>query len=148
MPAIGVDVDGFAVGHRVLAHSTPLLYQGAWAERFLAPAAAVAAIPDGLAEDAASPQPCVAQRQPQLGRDRAPGCRRFAERRSGRARRPDPRPRPARRSAESWLAQTADLGRARNCRQWMIGSTSRSAPRGQPRYPSVHCLAIYDWRMV
>jgi hypothetical protein len=32
----------------VLVHSTPLLYQGAWAERFLAPEAHVAAKPSTL----------------------------------------------------------------------------------------------------
>jgi NADPH:quinone reductase-like Zn-dependent oxidoreductase len=58
--AIGLDVDGFAVGDRVLVHSTPLRYQGAWAERFLAPAAHVAAIPDGLADDVAAALPIPA----------------------------------------------------------------------------------------
>jgi NADPH:quinone reductase-like Zn-dependent oxidoreductase len=58
--AIGSDVDGFAVGDRVLVHSTPLRYQGAWAERFLAPAADVAAIPDGLPEDVAAALPIPA----------------------------------------------------------------------------------------
>jgi NADPH:quinone reductase-like Zn-dependent oxidoreductase len=58
--AVGVDVDGFAVGDRVLVHSTPLRYQGAWAERFLAPAADVAALPDALADDVAAALPIPA----------------------------------------------------------------------------------------
>ncbi len=58
--AIGSDVDGFAVGDRVLVHSTPLRYQGAWAERFLAPAAHVAATPDGLNDDVAAALPIPA----------------------------------------------------------------------------------------
>jgi NADPH:quinone reductase-like Zn-dependent oxidoreductase len=58
--AIGVDVDGFAVGDRVLVHSSPLRYQGAWAERFLTPAAHVAAIPDGLTDDVAAALPIPA----------------------------------------------------------------------------------------
>ena len=58
--AIGYDVDGFAVGDRVLVHSTPLRYQGAWAERFLTPAAHVAAIPDGLTDDVAAALPIPA----------------------------------------------------------------------------------------
>jgi len=53
-------VDGFAVGDRVLVHSTPLRYQGAWAERFLAPAADVASIPDGLTDDVAAALPIPA----------------------------------------------------------------------------------------
>src|SRR5262245_14579188 len=58
--ATGSDVDGFVVGDRVLVHSTPLRYQGAWAERFLAPAAHVAAIPDGLTDDVAAALPIPA----------------------------------------------------------------------------------------
>jgi NADPH:quinone reductase-like Zn-dependent oxidoreductase len=58
--AIGSDVDGFTVGERVTVHSTPLRYQGAWAERFLTPAAHVAAIPDGLSDDVAAALPIPA----------------------------------------------------------------------------------------
>jgi NADPH:quinone reductase-like Zn-dependent oxidoreductase len=58
--AIGSDVEGFVVGDRVLVHSTPLRYQGAWAQRFLAPAAHVAAIPDELTDDVAAALPIPA----------------------------------------------------------------------------------------
>src|SRR5690242_16400834 len=58
--AIGSDVTDFAVGDRVLVHSTPLRYQGAWAQRFLAPAAHVAAIPDELTDDVAAALPIPA----------------------------------------------------------------------------------------
>ena len=46
--AVGSGVSRFAVGDEVLVHSTPLRYQGAWAERFLAPEAHVAAKPPTL----------------------------------------------------------------------------------------------------
>ena len=58
--AVGSDVDGLAVGDRVLVHSTPLRYQGAWAQRFLAPAAHVAAIPGELTDDVAAALPIPA----------------------------------------------------------------------------------------
>ncbi|MET7992040.1 alcohol dehydrogenase catalytic domain-containing protein [Amycolatopsis sp. NPDC005232] len=43
---VGGTVRDFAVGDRVAVHSAPLRAQGAWAERFLAGAAEVAALPD------------------------------------------------------------------------------------------------------
>ena len=58
--AVGSDVEGVVVGDRVLVHSTPLRYQGAWAQRFLAPAAHVAAIPDELTDDVAAALPIPA----------------------------------------------------------------------------------------
>ena len=46
--AIGATVSRFAVGDAVMVHSAPLRYQGAWAERFLASEAEVAAKPPSL----------------------------------------------------------------------------------------------------
>ena len=46
--AVGPGVSRFAEGHEVLVHSTPLCYQGAWAELFLAPEAHLAAKPPTL----------------------------------------------------------------------------------------------------
>jgi NADPH:quinone reductase-like Zn-dependent oxidoreductase len=46
--AIGAGVSRFAAGDAVLVHSAPLRYQGAWAERFLANEADVAAKPASL----------------------------------------------------------------------------------------------------
>lgn len=46
--AIGPSQGRFAPGDAVLAHSAPFLYQGAWAERFLAPGRHVAAKPPEL----------------------------------------------------------------------------------------------------
>ena len=46
--AVGSGVSRFAEGDEVLVHSTPLRYQGAWAERFLAPEGHVAAKPSTL----------------------------------------------------------------------------------------------------
>jgi NADPH:quinone reductase-like Zn-dependent oxidoreductase len=46
--AMGPGVNRFAEGDEVLVHSTPLRDQGAWAERFLAPEAHLAAKPSAL----------------------------------------------------------------------------------------------------
>lgn len=46
--AVGAGVSRFAGGDAVLVHSAPLRYQGAWAERFLANEADVAAKPSSL----------------------------------------------------------------------------------------------------
>jgi len=46
--AVGTGVSRFAAGDAVLVHSAPLRYQGAWAERFLANEADVAAKPPSL----------------------------------------------------------------------------------------------------
>jgi NADPH:quinone reductase-like Zn-dependent oxidoreductase len=46
--AIGPSQGRFAPGDAVLAHSAPFLYQGAWAQRFLAPGRHVAAKPPEL----------------------------------------------------------------------------------------------------
>jgi NADPH:quinone reductase-like Zn-dependent oxidoreductase len=46
--AVGAGVSRFAAGDAVLVHSSPLRYQGAWAERFLANEADVAAKPPSL----------------------------------------------------------------------------------------------------
>lgn len=53
--SIGADVSTLAPGDEVLTHPVPLREQGAWAERVLAPAAAVAPKPTGVPwEDAAA----------------------------------------------------------------------------------------------
>jgi NADPH:quinone reductase-like Zn-dependent oxidoreductase len=46
--AVGAGVSRFAAGDAVMVHSAPLRYQGAWAERFLANEADVAAKPPSL----------------------------------------------------------------------------------------------------
>jgi NADPH:quinone reductase-like Zn-dependent oxidoreductase len=58
--AVGSEVHGFTVGDRVMVHSTPLRYQGTWAEHLLAPAAHVAPIPDALTDDIAAALPIPA----------------------------------------------------------------------------------------
>jgi len=53
--SIGADVSTLAPGDEVLTHPVPLRDQGTWAERFVAPAAAVAPKPPGVSwEDAAA----------------------------------------------------------------------------------------------
>src|SRR5919204_863979 len=46
--AVGEEVTSLAPGDEVLTHSLPLRYQGAWAERLVAPAALVARKPDAV----------------------------------------------------------------------------------------------------
>ena len=58
--AVGDRVDGIKTGDRVTAHSAPLREQGAWAERFIAPAEHVAALPPGVPFDAAAALPVPA----------------------------------------------------------------------------------------
>jgi NADPH:quinone reductase-like Zn-dependent oxidoreductase len=58
--AVGAEQARFAPGDRVLVHSAPLRHQGAWAERFLAPASQVARKPAGLAWPVAAALPVPA----------------------------------------------------------------------------------------
>jgi NADPH:quinone reductase-like Zn-dependent oxidoreductase len=58
--AIGPNQTRFALGAEVLVHSTPLRYQGAWAEWYLSPGAAVAAKPPDLDWNAAGALPVPA----------------------------------------------------------------------------------------
>jgi NADPH:quinone reductase-like Zn-dependent oxidoreductase len=59
--SIGDDVSALAPGNEVLTHPVPLRDQGAWAERLVAPATAVAPKPSGVAweEAAAFPVPAL-----------------------------------------------------------------------------------------
>lgn len=59
--SIGEDVSTLAAGDEVLTHPVPLRDQGAWAERLVAPAAAVAPKPTGVAwnQAAAFPVPAL-----------------------------------------------------------------------------------------
>jgi NADPH:quinone reductase-like Zn-dependent oxidoreductase len=65
----GGAVTGFAVGDRVMTHSLPLRAQGAWAERFAAAAADVAAVPDAAPFEVAGalPVPALTADQTLLG---------------------------------------------------------------------------------
>jgi NADPH:quinone reductase-like Zn-dependent oxidoreductase len=56
----GAGVAGLAAGDRVMTHSLPLRGQGAWAERFVAAAADVAAVPDAVPFEAAAALPVPA----------------------------------------------------------------------------------------
>ena len=56
----GSAVTGLAVGDRVMTHSLPLRAQGAWAERFVAAAADVAAVPEPVPFDVAAALPVPA----------------------------------------------------------------------------------------
>lgn len=58
--AVGDRVDGVRVGDRVTAHSLPLREQGAWAERYIAAAEHVAAVPQEVPFDAAGALPVPA----------------------------------------------------------------------------------------
>ena len=58
--AAGDQADGIQAGDRVTVHSLPLREQGAWAERFIAAAEHVAAVPPGISFDAAAALPVPA----------------------------------------------------------------------------------------
>ena len=58
--AAGDRAGGIRAGDRVTVHSLPLREQGAWAERFIAAAEHVAAIPAGISFDAAAALPVPA----------------------------------------------------------------------------------------
>jgi NADPH:quinone reductase-like Zn-dependent oxidoreductase len=58
--AVGDRVDGIKTGDRVTGHSTPLREQGAWAERFIAAAGHLAAVPQGVPFDVAAALPVPA----------------------------------------------------------------------------------------
>src|ERR671926_1565769 len=58
--SIGDDVATLAPGDEVLTHPVPLRDQGAWAERLVAPAAAVAPKPSGVPWDEAAALPVPA----------------------------------------------------------------------------------------
>ncbi len=67
--AVGADAGGFKVGDLVLTHSAPFRYQGAWAQHFVVPVAAVAAQPPGVPFDAAGGFPVPALTADQALRD-------------------------------------------------------------------------------
>jgi NADPH:quinone reductase-like Zn-dependent oxidoreductase len=58
--AVGEEVTSFAPGDAVLTHPLPLRYQGAWAERLLAPAALIARKPDAVPWETAAAFPVPA----------------------------------------------------------------------------------------
>jgi NADPH:quinone reductase-like Zn-dependent oxidoreductase len=58
--AVGDEVSSLAPGDEVLTHPLPLRYQGAWAERLVAPAALVARKPAGVSWQAAAAFPVPA----------------------------------------------------------------------------------------
>jgi len=58
--AVGDRVTGIRPGDRVTTHAVPLREQGAWAERFVAAAEHVAAVPDGVPFDMAAALPVPA----------------------------------------------------------------------------------------
>jgi NADPH:quinone reductase-like Zn-dependent oxidoreductase len=58
--ATGREVGGFTPGDRVLVHSAPLRYQGAWAEQFVAPASATASLPSAVSFETAGGFPVPA----------------------------------------------------------------------------------------
>jgi NADPH:quinone reductase-like Zn-dependent oxidoreductase len=57
---VGDEVDSVRVGGQVTSHSLPLREQGAWAERYIAAAEHVAAVPPGVPFDAAAALPVPA----------------------------------------------------------------------------------------
>ena len=58
--AVGDQVTGIRPGDRVTTHAVPLREQGAWAERFVAAAEHIAAVPDGVPFDMAAALPVPA----------------------------------------------------------------------------------------
>jgi NADPH:quinone reductase-like Zn-dependent oxidoreductase len=65
--AVGGKAGGFRVGDRVLTHSAPFRYQGAWSQYFVVPEAAVAVLPEAVPLEAAGGFPV-----PALTADQAP----------------------------------------------------------------------------
>jgi hypothetical protein len=59
----GGAVTGLAVGDRVMTHSVPLRFQGAWAQWFVAAAADVARVPAAVPLDVAADRPALNQAQ-------------------------------------------------------------------------------------
>lgn len=70
--SIGDDVSTIAPGDEVLTHPVPLRDQGAWAERLVAPAAAVAAKPSGVRWEEAATFPVPALTADQALAEAAP----------------------------------------------------------------------------
>jgi NADPH:quinone reductase-like Zn-dependent oxidoreductase len=64
----GRDVGRFTLGDRVLVHSAPLRYHGAWAQRFVVPASATALLPSAVSFETAGG--CLFQRSPPTKRCR------------------------------------------------------------------------------